>query len=116
MGAGLLAKASVQQTLMLADPPLSRASPLPQGYARSIDQVGCQAAIGGKPPPSLNGAQPSPPIANQYHLRTSPPFALIATNSYLRQFFCAGWILCRPPSPTSTAPTTAGCSACCADA
>ncbi|PRW73728.1 hypothetical protein C7A12_21490 [Pseudomonas fluorescens] len=33
VGAGLLAKASAQQTLMLTDPPLSRASPLSQGSA-----------------------------------------------------------------------------------
>ncbi|EJN22950.1 hypothetical protein PMI36_02891 [Pseudomonas sp. GM79] len=31
VGAGLLAKASVQPTSMLNDTPLSRASPLPQG-------------------------------------------------------------------------------------
>src|SRR5690349_7340155 len=31
VGAGLLAKASPQSILMLTDPPLSRASPLPQG-------------------------------------------------------------------------------------
>ncbi|RON53971.1 hypothetical protein BK665_13540 [Pseudomonas frederiksbergensis] len=31
VGAGLLAKAAYQSTLMSADSPLSRASPLPQG-------------------------------------------------------------------------------------
>ena len=45
VGGGLLAKASAQQTLMLTDTPLSRASPLPQGgRARHNDQVGYKAA------------------------------------------------------------------------
>ncbi|MDQ0654873.1 hypothetical protein QFZ38_005129 [Pseudomonas cedrina] len=33
VGAGLPAKTSTQQTLMLTGPPQSRASPLPQGVA-----------------------------------------------------------------------------------
>ncbi|QHF38020.1 hypothetical protein PspS34_06985 [Pseudomonas sp. S34] len=33
MGAGLLAKASCQSIPLLPDTPLSRASPLPQGFA-----------------------------------------------------------------------------------
>ena len=36
VGGGLLAKASAQQTLMLTDPSLSRASPLPQGSATPL--------------------------------------------------------------------------------
>ncbi|OPG69781.1 hypothetical protein B1219_23030 [Pseudomonas ogarae] len=32
VGAGLLAKTAYQSTSMLPDPPLSRASPLPQGF------------------------------------------------------------------------------------
>ncbi|KAA2231719.1 hypothetical protein FJD34_10280 [Pseudomonas brenneri] len=39
VGAGLLAKASAQQTLMLTDPPLSRASPLPQVSNRAQGEI-----------------------------------------------------------------------------
>ncbi|AHL33979.1 hypothetical protein CD58_14170 [Pseudomonas brassicacearum] len=39
VGAGLLAKTAVQSTPMQADPPLSRASPLPQGIC--VRRWGC---------------------------------------------------------------------------
>ncbi|MHA6788653.1 hypothetical protein ACWA6H_13340 [Pseudomonas bijieensis] len=40
VGAGLLAKAAVQSIPMQADPPLSRASPLPQGICGV--HMGCE--------------------------------------------------------------------------
>ncbi|PNB74109.1 hypothetical protein C1X64_11440 [Pseudomonas sp. GW456-E7] len=52
MGAGLLAKASCQSTLMLSDTPLSRASPLPQSFC-----VCCR--ISGDPRPRQS--TPTPP-------------------------------------------------------
>ncbi len=45
VGAGLLAKAAVHSALMQADPPLSRASPLPQGSAMDAHLINDQKPV-----------------------------------------------------------------------